>query len=230
MGRDASCALFSKPRRVERSPSQEADRVAAFTAGDDEGSLRAVDSSDPPGRNDAETAGAQRRTSCTARDDSRRGKGERLNFGRCRGQDCALWTSQAVDCLQRDCSDGAIQWRERTARIDYEAGTQRSARGVDSSSAQPSAQPGTWRPTFAKMVLESGTAPRGADRDSSPGQEDVEFGVLSLAGWNAIRTAATATGSRLNQNHSGNRGDRKESLRGNEWMNAARISAWSLRP
>src|ERR1700752_2502206 len=39
MGRDASCALFSKPRRVERSPSQEAARVPAFTAGDDEGSL-----------------------------------------------------------------------------------------------------------------------------------------------------------------------------------------------
>src|ERR1700740_1426889 len=37
MGRDASCALFSKPRRVERSPSQEAARVPAFTAGDDEG-------------------------------------------------------------------------------------------------------------------------------------------------------------------------------------------------
>ena len=34
--------------------------------------------------------------------------------------------------------------------------------------------------------------------------------VLSLTGWNAIRTAATATGSSLNQNHSENRGDRQE--------------------
>jgi transposase len=40
-------------------------------------------------------------------------------------------------------------------------------------------------------------------------KEDVEFGVLSLTGWNAVRTAATATGSCLKQHHSGNRGDRQ---------------------
>jgi hypothetical protein len=56
-------------------------------------------------------------------------------------------------------------------------------------------------------IVEVGS--RGADRDSGPGQEDVEFGVLSLTGWNAVRTAATATGSCLKQHHSGNRGDRQ---------------------
>jgi hypothetical protein len=58
---------------------------------------------------------------------------------------------------------------------------------------------------------------------SWPWWEDVEFGVLSLAGWNAARTAATRTGSRLTRNHSGNRGDRQEPTGKIKGMNAARI-------
>lgn len=47
------------------------------------------------------------------------------------------------------------------------------------------------------MVLEGGPAPRVANQHRRAGQENVEFGVLSLAGRNAVRTAATATGNSL---------------------------------
>jgi hypothetical protein len=75
-------------------------------------------------------------------------------------------------------------------------------------------QPASGMSLTVKLERKSAASDANSHRDSGSGQEDVQFDVLSLAGWNAIRTAATATDSSLNQNHSGgNRGDRQESTR-----------------
>jgi len=66
-------------------------------------------------------------------------------------------------------------------------------------------------PTPAALVWAGGTAPRLSHGHRGAGAEDAEFGVLSLAGWNALRTAAAETGLSLNQKTiAANRGDRSK--------------------
>jgi hypothetical protein len=70
---------------------------------------------------------------------------------------------------------------------------------------------------------ESSTMPMDTHWDCGLSQKVVEFGVLSLAGRNAVQTAAPETGCGLIQGTTaGNRGDRQESTR-NKGMNTARI-------
>jgi transposase len=88
---------------------------------------------------------------------------------------------------------------------------ERGAGHVDSGGALAGAEPSARRTTVAALVCSRRPAQRIAHGDCGAGAEDAEFGVLSLARWNVLRTAAAETGGGLIQGTTaGNRGDRNK--------------------